>query len=102
MRDATGNLPVFPGIFADCAAPIVRNAPDGVRELATARWGMPSSQKALLDATAARAKKLEAKGKTVDFKELLKMEPDEARVIRFNSVPSPNMRQSLRSTQFSM
>src|SRR5580692_7914326 len=76
MRDTTGNLPLFPGIFPDYAAPIVRNAPDGVRELSKARWGMPSSQKALLEAAKARAKKLEAKGKSVDFKELLKMEPD--------------------------
>jgi putative SOS response-associated peptidase YedK len=42
MRDATGNLPLFPGVFPDYSAPIVRNAPDGVRELCTARWGMPS------------------------------------------------------------
>ena len=42
MRDVTGNLPLFPGIFPDYAAPIVRNAPDGVRELSKARWGMPS------------------------------------------------------------
>jgi putative SOS response-associated peptidase YedK len=42
MRDVTGNLPPFPGVFPDYAAPIVRNAPDGVRELTTARWGMPS------------------------------------------------------------
>lgn len=41
MRDTTGNLPPLPGIFPDCLAPIVRNAPDGVRELAMARWGMP-------------------------------------------------------------
>jgi putative SOS response-associated peptidase YedK len=40
------------------------------------RWGMPSSSKAIFDAATARAKKLEAKGKTVDFKELLRMEPD--------------------------
>ena len=33
IRDVTGNLPPFPGIFPDYAAPIVRNAPDGVREL---------------------------------------------------------------------
>jgi putative SOS response-associated peptidase YedK len=46
------------------------------RELAMARWGMPSSQRALMDATRKRAQKLEAKGKTVDFKELLWMEPD--------------------------
>jgi putative SOS response-associated peptidase YedK len=37
---------------------------------------MPSSSKALMEATAKRAAKLEAKGKPVDFKELLRMEPD--------------------------
>jgi hypothetical protein len=34
MRDIVGNLPVLPGIFPDYSAPIVRNAPDGARELA--------------------------------------------------------------------
>ena len=47
MRDLTGNLPIMPGIFPDYAAPIVRNAPDGVRELTLARWGMPSPAFAL-------------------------------------------------------
>jgi putative SOS response-associated peptidase YedK len=42
MRDTTGNLPPLPGIFPDKLAPVVRNAPDGVRELALLRWGMPS------------------------------------------------------------
>ena len=42
MRDVTGNLPPQPGIFPDFLAPIVRNAPDGERELTMARWGMPS------------------------------------------------------------
>jgi putative SOS response-associated peptidase YedK len=70
-----GNLPPMPGVFPDYKAPIVRNGADG-RELATARWGMPSSQHALMDATKKRARKLEAKGKPVDFKELLRMEPD--------------------------
>ena len=42
MCDTTGNLEPLPGIFPDYSAPIVRNAPDGVRELARARWGMPS------------------------------------------------------------
>jgi putative SOS response-associated peptidase YedK len=37
---------------------------------------MPSSSKALMDATKKRAEKLQAKGKSVDFKELLRMEPD--------------------------
>ncbi len=41
MRDVTGNLPPLPGIFPDYPAPIVCNAPDGVRELTMARWGMP-------------------------------------------------------------
>src|SRR4051812_17900043 len=74
-HDRTGNLPVLPGIFPDYPAPIVRNSADG-RELAMARWGMPSSQRALMDATKKRAQKLEAKGKPVDFKQLLRMEPD--------------------------
>jgi putative SOS response-associated peptidase YedK len=41
MRDRTGNLPPLPGIFPDYEAPIVRNAPDGTRELCLALWGMP-------------------------------------------------------------
>ena len=76
LREIAGNLRPQPGIFPDYSAPIVRNAPDGVRELATARWGMPSSQFALMESAKKRAAKLEAKGKPVDFKELLRMEPD--------------------------
>ena len=68
-------LAPMPGVFPDYQAPIVRNGAEG-RELATARWGMPSSAKALMDATKKRAEKLQAKGKSVDFKELLRMEPD--------------------------
>lgn len=41
-------------------------------------WGMPSSQRALMDATRKRAQKLDAKGKPVEFKELLRMEPGAA------------------------
>jgi putative SOS response-associated peptidase YedK len=74
-HDRTGNLPTMPGIFPDYPAPIVRNGAQG-RELAMARWGMPSSQRALMDATKKRAQKLEAKGQSVDVKELLRMEPD--------------------------
>ena len=47
MRDQTGNLPSIPGVFPDYSAPIVRTAPDGVRELAMARWGLPSPAFAL-------------------------------------------------------
>ena len=39
-HDRTGNLPLFPGIFPDQMAPIVRNGADGERELVMARWGM--------------------------------------------------------------
>jgi putative SOS response-associated peptidase YedK len=75
LNSRVGNLPSMPGIFPDYPAPIVRNGAEG-RELVMARWGMPSSAQALMDATKKRAEKLEAKGKTVDFKELLRMEPD--------------------------
>ncbi|MDN3567134.1 SOS response-associated peptidase [Paeniroseomonas aquatica] len=46
MTDRTGNLPPLPGVYPDYAAPIVRNRPEG-RELAMARWGMPSPAFAL-------------------------------------------------------
>jgi len=75
MVDRTGNLPPLPSIFPDYPAPIVRNGPEG-RELVLARWGMPSSRKAIFDAASKRADKLRAKGKAVDFDELLRMEPD--------------------------
>lgn len=76
MRDVSGNLPPMPGVFPDYKAPVVRNAPDGKRELAMLRWGMPSSQIAQMEAAKKRAAKLEAKGKPVDFNELLRLEPD--------------------------
>src|SRR3974377_586416 len=40
------------------------------------RWGMPSSQKALLDAATTRAERRRAKGTDLDFNELLRREPD--------------------------
>jgi putative SOS response-associated peptidase YedK len=70
-----GNLAPMPGVFPDYKAPIVRYGAEG-RELATGRWGMPSSQHALMEATKKRATKLEAKNKPVDFKQLLRLEPD--------------------------
>jgi len=39
--DRTGNQPLFPGIFPNQFAPIVRNSADSERELVMARWGMP-------------------------------------------------------------
>lgn len=41
VAENVGNMPPQPGIFPDYAAPIVRNS-EGERELAMARWGMPS------------------------------------------------------------
>lgn len=65
-------------IYPDYTAPIVRMEGED-RILTTARWGMPSSAKAIYDATIKRADKLRAKGKVVDddaFKEMLRLEPD--------------------------
>jgi putative SOS response-associated peptidase YedK len=61
-----GNLEPMPGVFPDYRAPIVRNGAEG-RELAAARWGMPSSRVALalMEATKKRAAKQQAKGKLV-------------------------------------
>lgn len=73
--DRLGNMPPSLDVYPDYPAPIVRNN-NGERELAMVRWGMPSSKKALFDATTKRADKLRAKGKDVDFDQLLKMEPD--------------------------
>lgn len=76
MTSEVGNFPPMPGIFPDYAAPVIRTNAAGERELAMPRWGMPSSKKAQFDAASKRADKLRAKGKEVDFDELLKMEPD--------------------------
>lgn len=76
LRDLAGNFEQSIDIYPDYAAPIVRNGLDGERELVRVRWGMPSSKQALFQATAKRADKLRAKGKPVDFDQLLKMEPD--------------------------
>jgi putative SOS response-associated peptidase YedK len=74
-RNNAGNVPSLAGIFPDYPAPVVRNA-GGDREITMMRWGMPTSQRAMMDATKKRAQKLEAKGEQVDFKELLRVEPD--------------------------
>ena len=41
VHDRTGNLPPLPGVFPDYPAPIARVV-GGEREMAMARWGMPS------------------------------------------------------------
>lgn len=66
-------------IYPDYAAPIVRRNADGDRILTAARWGMPSSKKAIFDNTVKRVEKLRAKGKEIDeegFREYLRNEPD--------------------------
>lgn len=63
-------------LYPDYRAPIVRRTAEGRHQAFISRWGLPSSKKALMDAATKRADKLRAKGKDVDFTELLKMEPD--------------------------
>ena len=75
MRSDVGNLEPR-DLYPDYAAPIVRMDDTGERILTTARWGLPSSKKALFDAATRRADKLRAKGKDVDFPRLLELEPD--------------------------
>lgn len=78
MQNDAGNLEPR-DIYPDYAAPIVRLNDAGERILTTARWGMPSSRKAIFDNTVKRVEKLRAKGKFVDeegFKDYLRMEPD--------------------------
>jgi putative SOS response-associated peptidase YedK len=40
-RDIAGNIPSLPAVFPDQMAPVVRTAPDGMRELVMMRWGFP-------------------------------------------------------------
>src|SRR6187455_1483969 len=54
INSHVGNLPSLPGIFPDYPTPIVRNAADE-REIVMARWGMPTSPDALMEATKMRA-----------------------------------------------
>lgn len=76
MTDRNNNQPPMSGVYPDYPAPIVLKGDDGALEMRDVRWGMPSSKKALLDAATKRADKLRAKGKAVDFAELLRLEPD--------------------------
>jgi len=92
VKDSTGNLAPQPGVFPDYTAPVVRNGADGQRELVKLRWGMPTMPFHLLEATKKRANKLEAKGKSVDFKELLRMEPDSG-VTNIRNLKLPHWRQ---------
>jgi putative SOS response-associated peptidase YedK len=92
-KDLAGNLPPLPGVFSDREAPVIRQAGDG-RELLTMRWGMPTSQDVLLQAAKNRVAKLEARGKLVDHKKLLRMEPDGG-VTNVRNPASPHWRRWL-------
>ena len=78
MLSDVGNLEPR-DIYPDYEAPIVRLDDDGERILTKARWGMPTSKKALIEATGKRVDKLRAKGQVIDdegFKRYLEVEPD--------------------------
>lgn len=93
MVNRSGNLE--PGkVYPDYPAPIVRQGQAGERELVKARWGMPSSKKAIFDATVKRVEKMRAKGKVIDdeeFKRLLSIKPD-AGTTNVRNLSSPHWR----------
>ena len=60
----------------DQFGPIVRNTADGRKQLAHARWGLPSPFFVIKEAVEARAEKLRKKGQPVDMDELIRLEPD--------------------------
>lgn len=71
-----GNFPPLPGIFPDYQAPVVRRNAAGDLELFMPRWGMPRPRFVQLNAAKKRAERLDKKGVTYDFAELLRNEPD--------------------------
>lgn len=80
MTKDIGNFGLMPGIFPNYSAPILRAQADGTLGLAMARWGLPSSKRALFETATKRADKLRAKGGLVDFDEMLLMEPDKGTI----------------------
>ncbi|MBY5441774.1 SOS response-associated peptidase [Rhizobium leguminosarum] len=60
----------------DQAGPIVRNTADGRKQLAYARWGLPSPFFVIKQAVDTRAAKSRQKGKPVDMDMLIRMEPN--------------------------
>ena len=93
MHSDVGNLEPR-DIYPDYAAPIVRLNGEGERILTTARWGMPSSKKALVDATVKRVNKLRVKGQSIDdeeFRRYLELEPDKG-TTNVRNTASPHWR----------
>lgn len=56
--------------------PTVRLGPNGEHEVHFARWGMPSSKARMIELTKKRTARLDKAGKSYDFSELLRVEPD--------------------------
>lgn len=87
--DLNNNQPPMAGIYPDYAAPAIVARADGQREMRDMRWGMPSPRQVVHDAATKRADKLRAKGGSVDFDELLRMEPDKG-VTNVRNTASPH------------
>ncbi|WP_312405380.1 SOS response-associated peptidase [Rhizobium sp.] len=77
-QDAESLINLMPAyqLNPDYSGPIIRNTADGRRQLANARWGLPSPRFALEKAAKSKAEKLKAKGKPADLNELIRMEAD--------------------------
>ncbi|TAU79528.1 SOS response-associated peptidase (plasmid) [Rhizobium leguminosarum] len=77
-QDAESLINLMPAyqMNPDQAGPIVRNTADGRKQLAHARWGLPSPFFVIKQAADARAEKLRQKNKPVDMDMLIRMEPD--------------------------
>jgi len=94
-----GNLPPQTGVYPDMLAPIIRNTPDGLRELVKVRWGMPSSSRALYIAAKERAKKLiERHGRQIspdEYEEMVRLEPDRG-THNVRNTDSPHWKRWLR------
>jgi putative SOS response-associated peptidase YedK len=77
-RDAENLINLMPAyqMNPDQAGPILRNTADGGKQLAHARWGLPSPRFALEKAAKAKSEKLKGKGQQADLEELIRMEAD--------------------------
>lgn len=76
LRDLNNNQPPQSGIYPDYTAPVILNDSAGGRIMKDMRWGLPSSSQAIFMAAKKRADGMRAKGKDVDFDQVLKLEPD--------------------------
>lgn len=91
LRGANIDLSYPQFMYPNYAAPTVRLGADGGHEVHLARWGMPSSHERLLELAQKRIARLEKAGKSYDFDELLRMEPDPG-VTNLRNLSSPHWR----------